>query len=261
MLSAEIYDKTINWKQRFRNEIPLLRELLTNIQPRPENSSERSHILDLGCGSGNHLAHLNVLFPGKSFTGIDISKEMTSLAKLKEKHGNFSWDLIEGDFLDIDLPIQKFDLIYSIGNSFLLMIQNRALAVIFSKIEQTLASNGLFFIQILNNSNPRSGYFASPLFHTEEGDAFHTLKRFSPDREKNLMQVDFLEYFQSHNQSKPEISVNSSFWPLITFKDIQKVVKDNGKLKILNVWENYKKDAFIPKTSNNLLILFQKASN
>ncbi|MHA1675240.1 MAG: class I SAM-dependent methyltransferase [Promethearchaeota archaeon] len=232
---------------------------MTDTQFHPGKSSERSHILDLGCGSGNHLAHLNALFPGKSFTGVDISKEMTGLAKLKEKQGNFHWNLIEGDFLDIYLPIQKFQFIYSIGNSFLLMIQNRALSVILSKIEQILTSKGMFFFQILNNSNPRSGYVASPLFHTEEGDAFHTLKRFSPDREKKLMHVDFLEYFQGHDQSKPEISVNSTFWPLVTLKDMQKVVKDNSKLKILNTWANYKKETYYPKTSNNLLILFQKA--
>ncbi|MHA1618204.1 MAG: class I SAM-dependent methyltransferase [Promethearchaeota archaeon] len=259
MLSAEIYDKSINWKKRFRNEIPLLKDLMSKCQINTQNSSEYTKILDMGCGSGNHLAQLNALIPEYSFSGIDISGNMLELAKNKAKEGNLQWNLIEGDFLASDFQDRKFNFIYSIGNSFLLMMQNRPLSSFFSKIEQILAPNGMFFIQILNNSNPRSGYFASPLFLTEQGDSFHTLKRFSPDRENNLMNVDFIEYLQMHDQKKPEISVNPSFWPLVTLDDMKKVVEKQGNLKILNAWSNYQRAAFDPKTSNDLIVLLQKA--
>ena len=263
MLSAEIYDKSINWKVRLRNEMPLLQELMAKVQFNSQKSSERTPttaILDLGCGSGNHLAQLNAFYPKNSFIGVDISKDMLRLAKSKEEQGNFQWELIEGDFLSIDFQDRKFQFIYSIGNSVLLMLQNRSLSTLLSKIDHILTSNGLFFLQILNNANPRSGYVASPLIRTEEGDAFHTLKRFSPDREKNLMHVDFIEFVQKHDQEKPEISVHPSFWPLITLEDIQRVVENKKTLRILSTWANYKKETFNPKTSNDLLIVFQKLS-
>lgn len=68
------------------------------------------NILDVGCGLGHFYKYVSDYFPGVKYTGIDVSKEMVSLASKNWPDGIF--ELKDIDDLDI---FQKYDYVFSSG--------------------------------------------------------------------------------------------------------------------------------------------------
>ncbi|MHA1776755.1 MAG: class I SAM-dependent methyltransferase [Promethearchaeota archaeon] len=258
MMSAEIYLQTINWQKRLRREIPILKEICEQ-----KNTTQKQiRILDLGCGLGKHLTELAKYFPKAELVGIDLSSEMIQLAQ--KLLISFDWAISSqinfhaGDFFSQSPSnFGKFDFIYSLGNSILLMLEDHKPLELFSRINQFLAPNGLLFFQILNNSKPRKGYVPSPICHTQEGDNFYTIKRFDPNLHQNQMEVEFVEVYQKKNRSKPEVKAHKSFWPLISNSEIAKILS-SFNLEILETWGSYNKIPFSSSKHDSLLLLAQK---
>ena len=63
-------------------------------------------VIDIGCGNGSYLSKLSSLYPEKSYSGLDISKELITLAKERNKDLEFVW----GDFFSF-YKGKKYDLI------------------------------------------------------------------------------------------------------------------------------------------------------
>ncbi|WP_457556519.1 class I SAM-dependent methyltransferase [Candidatus Harpocratesius sp.] len=265
MLSAEIYLHTINWKNRLKREIPFLSSILSNLiitHNAPRN------ILDLGCGPGKHINLLSNKFPNDYFIGIDISEQMITIAqktvisdnkRIEKNHNRIKF--IQKDFMqnNNDLEPNSFNFIYSLGNSMLLIMQKHDPFIVFEKISQLLSSRGFFFIQILNNSKPRSGYIASPVYTDPSGDNYYTIKRFAPDFYKSKMFVDFVECHHSYENNKVFTQIKQSSWPLITLPDIEEIFNQLN-LNLVNVWENYLREPFSLNCSDALLLLAKKNS-
>jgi malonyl-CoA O-methyltransferase len=70
---------------------------------------EYSTILDIGCGSGYLCRQLRKRFPAADITGVDIAPEMIRIAKKSDPDGNY----ICKDFMQMDLPKKKYDLLVS----------------------------------------------------------------------------------------------------------------------------------------------------
>lgn len=73
------------------------------------------HFLNIGCGTGDLEKRLLQKYPDLQLTGVDLSSDM--LAKAKEKLAAYPQvQFREGDFLNIDLPENTFDAVFSISN-------------------------------------------------------------------------------------------------------------------------------------------------
>ncbi len=97
---AGYYDLIYHWKD-YKNESADIRKEIKKYTLGKE-------LLDVGCGTGEHLKHLK----GYKITGLDLNKEMLNVAKKKLPKAR----LVHADMTDFDLK-KKFDVVLSMFSS------------------------------------------------------------------------------------------------------------------------------------------------
>ncbi|WP_154661629.1 class I SAM-dependent methyltransferase [Bacillus ndiopicus] len=113
-----------------------------------ENINRNSHILDVGCGTGQTAAYLAYKY-GAKVTGIDINPTMVTKAERRMKKNSLPVKIIQGSVEKVPLPDYHFDFI--ISESVLSFVNKpRALKEIFR-----LLKNGGRFIAIEQTINKR----------------------------------------------------------------------------------------------------------
>jgi len=97
-------------------------------------------ILDLGCGTGLELDEIFKRLPDVSLVGIDLTQAM--LDKLRQKHSYKNIKLICGNYFDVDLGENKFD----IAISFQTMhhFSHTEKVRLYTKIHKALNSKGMY---------------------------------------------------------------------------------------------------------------------
>jgi SAM-dependent methyltransferase len=100
-------------------------------------------ILDFGCGPGRDLKTFSDL--GHRPTGLDGSAEFAQMAR--EHTGCEVW---QQDFLQLDLPRERFDGIFA--NASLFHVPSQELPRVLAQLHATLKPRGVLF-----SSNPRGG--------------------------------------------------------------------------------------------------------
>ncbi len=116
-------------------------------------------LLDLGCGTGEHLDLLHRA--GVRCTGIDISEKMLSIARARFSHGI---EFIRMDMTDMDYQ-EEFDIIISLFGSFNYLIQDSDIESMLRKTYRALKPGGVGVFEIWN---------ASPLMKIKKKDIDHT---------------------------------------------------------------------------------------
>ena len=84
---SEVYDTIWNDEGRYEAEAAYISK---NIRGIPEK------ILDLGCGTGNHIKHWAKMWPGAKISGMDLSIDQIFRARLKHPEVN----IMQGDLLN-----------------------------------------------------------------------------------------------------------------------------------------------------------------
>lgn len=103
-----------------------------------ESLQQTSHILDVGCGTGQTAAYLATHFQA-NVTGIDINPIMIEKARHRMKKIRLPVNIIQGSIVQTTLPNETFDLI--LAESVLAFVdQQRAL----QEIYRLLKRNGRF---------------------------------------------------------------------------------------------------------------------
>ncbi len=110
--------------------------LLTSIE-----SASPFELLDFGCGPGRDLMRFKAL--GHRATGLEGSAQLAALAR-----ANSGCQVLEQDFLQLDLPSARFDGVFA--NAVLFHIPSQELARILREIHMALKPGGVLFC-----SNPR----------------------------------------------------------------------------------------------------------
>ena len=135
------YDQMISFESRFENEIKIFKNVLKKYPAKT--------ILDAGCGSSYHSILLSCL--GAKVTGFDPSLQMIKLAGQNAKTYHCNIDFYETDFLNFDKSIKlKFDAIYSLGNSFVHLLNKDDIFQALKKFNSALTRNGYVCIGIVN---------------------------------------------------------------------------------------------------------------
>lgn len=75
--------------------------------------AEKCRILDLGCGFGATIAHLQKQFPSADFTGVNLNSVQLDAARLGCPAANF----ICADFQDTELPSASFDAAFALESA------------------------------------------------------------------------------------------------------------------------------------------------
>ena len=127
---SELYDTIWYDEDRYKSEVAYISR---NIDGKKPNT-----ILDLGCGTGNHIKWWKEMWPDSIVTGMDISPEQLSVAR--EKHSHV--DIIRGSYLENGVwENDKFDMIvcmYAAGQ------YTDATHVLFRNVYKWLKPGGIF---------------------------------------------------------------------------------------------------------------------
>lgn len=112
-------------------------------------------ILEIGCGTGNDIIFL--CKKGFEVVGIDISKTAIDICKKNIHFNNVKF--LVGD-INLDLPNEKFDLIYDRG---CLHGNPELIETIFLKFKKILNEKGKVIIISSNSNSEKSNYAKPPI--------------------------------------------------------------------------------------------------
>ena len=148
-----------------------------------------SSVLDMPCGTG--AISLPLLESTDKLTLIDISSNMLAIAKSNIPEGSVNKvELINGDFFEMKLPEQSYDLIICLG----LLAHVNSPEQLLQKVTKLLKPGGLLIIQ-----NTDSAHFYSYLIRLYLGIKNIISKQ---PYKLNLVKASFVEKIVSENQLK-----------------------------------------------------------
>ncbi len=134
---AEHYFAIENNHRDIRNDVSFITALLRN--------REYPALLDLGCGSGEHLGLLAM--QGIRCTGIDISADMLAQARERFPEGI---EFIRSSMSEIEYD-SAFDMVTSLFGSFNYLIHDGEIEAMLMKIHRALRPGGLGILEIWNS--------------------------------------------------------------------------------------------------------------
>lgn len=117
-------------------------------------------ILDFGCGPGRDLKTFSAL--GHQAIGLDGSARFVEMARQ-----NSGCEVWHQDFLDLDLPVERFDGVFA--NASLFHVPKQELPRVLSALHRTLKPGGVLF-----SSNPRG--HNEEIWNGQRFGAYHDLE-------------------------------------------------------------------------------------
>ncbi|HRX15191.1 MAG: class I SAM-dependent methyltransferase [Spirochaetes bacterium] len=242
---AEHYFYIENKHRNISNDVGLIKQLL------PRNS--RSRILDLGCGTGEHLALLSK--EGFLCHGIDNSSEMIENAK-KRNGVNISYEI--GSMNNFDY-FNRFDMVICLFGSFNYMLTNKDIDAVMCNTYRSLKPGGLAMFEIWN---------AYPLHKIEHKPLSHVSTTYAHDnkivRERGFTLtekqprtiVDVFYNYHVFSMGKVKRLEDRHTMRAYYQKEIEKFVKDAG-FKIIDRFANSMKERF-HQFSNKMILVMEK---
>ncbi len=242
---AEYYFTIEKCHRDINDDINLIKELASNIS--------NPVLLDLGCGTGEHLNELYNC--GFTCTGLDNSKNMLTHAKLRFPNAaNF----ILSDITNFDF-FEDFDIIISLFGSFDYMIHDEDVDKVLWNTWRALKNNGFGLFEIWN-AVPVREIKEKPLTTvssvTYKNLTIQRERGFTlvPGNNKTIAEV-YYRYIISDGNSTRHVK-DKHIMRAFFKEEIEEFLHNNG-FKIVTIYANSKKEPFI-KTSNKLLIHFEK---
>ncbi|MCP5055174.1 MAG: methyltransferase domain-containing protein [bacterium] len=104
-------------------------------------------ILDVGCGEGTYLADLLVRFRDALGTGVELDRAVAEKARTRLRAAEVfrRCEILDGDFMELSLPRDTFDLVLLNNNLHYFDIEGRA--ALFDRVHGCLADGGTLAIQ------------------------------------------------------------------------------------------------------------------
>jgi SAM-dependent methyltransferase len=165
------YRRFVAWPQRIAREWPFLEGVL--------RSAPSPRVLDLGCGTGEHVRFLAT--KGFSVVGIDSSESMLTQAReAPEPHGV---EFVAGDIADVEaLTSGSFGAALCLGNTLPHLQDAATLARLLAGLRTRLLPGGPIVVQVLNYEKifKRKQRFLPLNFREEEGEETVFLRLMQP---------------------------------------------------------------------------------
>lgn len=234
---SPFYDQMISFDSRFENERKIFKTVLGQYPAKT--------ILDGGCGSGFHSILLASL--GKEVSGFDPSEKMIELAKKNIKKYNCSMDLYKTDFLNFpDIISNTFDAIYSLGNSFVHLINLEDISKALNNLYQILNPGGYVCIGIVNYDKVLSTNNLEISKKEKDGIVFH--RYYTLNKNTISFHIDI--------SGKENRHFETELYPL-TSQEISTLSKKAGFIKI-KLFGNLKLDEYESQKSENIVAFLYK---
>lgn len=145
------------------------------------------NILEVGCGAGYGFLQIYKDFKPKEYYAFDINPKMVAISRNKVRNHNLPIQLFVGDVRDLELPSEKFDLIFI----FTVLHHVEGWQNALKEINRVLKPRGLLLVDEINNRSlnwferylkiyhPRKARFTWPIFRGGLSNAgFKILREF-----------------------------------------------------------------------------------
>ncbi|MCI5178284.1 MAG: class I SAM-dependent methyltransferase [Candidatus Electrothrix sp. AW3_4] len=116
--------------------------------------------IDIGCGTGNHIAYLQEIIPTLEIDGLDYSKKMLELAEKKGLKNNF----IHSSMTNIqNIQNETYDFAFAVNSLHHLSSKKDQLQAI-KEVLLLLKKGGIFIIHEINIKNPVIRFYMDYVF-------------------------------------------------------------------------------------------------
>lgn len=171
---AKLYDERYKDKD-YKAEAEALEKVIRKFK-----ETDNRKLLDVGCGTGNHINHLIDRF---ACTGLDLNNELLEVAREKVPEADF----VQGDMKDFDLD-KNFGAITCLFNSICCATTNPELQEIINNFVQHLVPGGVVLIQKTLKEEIRASPTSKDSFvNTIEGDDIKAARAGIWERKDNLL--------------------------------------------------------------------------
>lgn len=231
------YDQMISFESRFENEKKIFENVLNKF---PANT-----ILDAGCGSGYHSILLSSL--GTKVTGFDPSEKMIELANENSKDYNCKIDFLKTDFLNFPNIISaKYNAIYSLGNSFIHLINLEDILRALNNFYHILNLNGYVCIGIVNYDKVLEMNDFEISKKDKDGTVFH--RYYSLNKNTITFHVEISGKENHHLQTE--------LYPLKS--EELRVIALKAGFSLVELFGNLKLEKYMPLQSENIVAFLKK---
>lgn len=212
-------------------------------------------VLDLGCGTGEHLNSVRQLGV-KKCVGVDNSQEMLAVARERYPEGI---KFLNMNFRSFDF-YHEFDLIISLFGSIAYITNEKDVDTFFWNTWRAMKPGGTGIFEIWN-SIPVKKIKSKPLSHvssTRYGDVIIERERgFELINEaKSIAEVNYRYRVMT---PKGSLTYNDTHtMRAFTLDEVKKFIRDNGMI-LKEIYANSKREPF-NENSNKMLVIFEKES-
>jgi len=231
------YDQMISFESRYENEREIFGAVLKKFPAKK--------IIDAGCGSGYHSIVLSSL--GTKVTAFDPSDEMLKLAIDNAKKYKFNIDFINSDFLNFYKNTdQNFDALYTLGNSFVHLINLQDISGALKNFYNILNPGGYAFIGIINYDKILKTGQTEISKKDKNGIIFH---RYYTLNKKSVTFNIKISGVENHH-------FKTELYPL-TSEELTELSFDSG-FKTVELYGNLKLDKYKQFESENIVAFLRK---
>ena len=239
---AEYYFSIEKENRDIDNDIRMITTLLKDVK----NPS----LLDIGCGTGEHLNRLSEL--NINCTGIDSSGSMLEIAKVRFPNSNvyFKKDMRLFNF------IEQFDIVISLFGSFDYMVEDPDINAVFKNTWKSLKPGGIGIFEIWN-AIPIRLIKEKPLTLVSEinyNDKIIKRERgfmILDDRDKTIVQVNYNYILPDNNIIKDQHIMRAFTQTEIGYH------LENNEFEVIDFYSNSSMEAY-NDMSNKILVHFKK---
>jgi ubiquinone/menaquinone biosynthesis C-methylase UbiE len=188
-------------------------------------SESAKTVLDISCGTGNHVQRLAKNYPSLDLVATDASKQMVMIAK--SKLSKTSVDLLQGDFLNPPFRDSYFDAAMCMYWSIAGLNQDLT-RQLFSVTNRLLKKGGTFVFDTENADGIKEELLAAPFIDAffEDEESAIIRANFSTKKEKDL--VDWRSYYLIETGGVSELiedKMNLRFYSKV---QLETLLKDTG---------------------------------
>jgi SAM-dependent methyltransferase len=243
---AEHYFAIENNHRNIRNDVSFITALL--------QKKKSPALLDLGCGSGEHLGLLAM--QGIRCTGIDISGDMLAQARERFPDGI---EFIRSSMSDIEYE-NAFDIILSLFGSFNYLIHDAEIESMLRKIRRALRPGGLGILEIWNSPpilKIREKEIGPVSTTLHDGSSIRRERGFKlrEDAFKTVVEVNYRYTIDGPDGMKTvrDRHVMRCF----TTGEITRFISAAGFM-VRNIYANFNSDPY-EENSNRMVVLFERS--
>jgi SAM-dependent methyltransferase len=237
---AKYYFDIENYGRDFPSELEFLKELFAK--------HRISNILDLGCGTGEHVSGLSSA--GFKTLGVDISPEMIDIAKHRFPMSDFTIS----DMLTYHSDLQ-YDSVISTFGTFNYLLDDESVLIFLNNVNASLKQAGIFVVEIWN-AEPIQRIKKRPLSLVStvksHGTVIQRNRGFKLTQKEESFIVEVNYVYNLNNKDVRDKHTMRVFYQ----SEIANYMK-KAKFEIMNIFSNYKYEKF-DRRSGRMVIIAKK---